>query len=88
MTLTDWGPNTKRLFSEFVANAAIPNDGGIDHGLKFFTDREYRKRVLETATQNTILAIDVVRSAPDNPHATDDEIAAAILQKLKERRGE
>lgn len=78
------GPNAKKLLTMFIARESVPPGGGLADGLKFFTDSEHRKRVIETAMTNLDLSIAAIRSAPDNPYGDDEEvIAAAILLAIE-----
>jgi len=82
------GLNAKRLLLEFMAREAIPPGGGIGSGLLFFADSEHRRQVMEAAKHNFDVAIEAMRSAPDNPYGDDEEaIAAAILDRLEAVRG-
>lgn len=78
------GPNAKNLLTMFIARESVPDGGGLADGLKFFTDAEHRKRVIETAMTNLDLSIAAIRAAPDNPYGDDEEvIAAAILLAIE-----
>ena len=80
------GPNAKRLLAHFIAWEAVPRNGGLADGLRFLSDPDARRRGLERAMSNTQTAIDLVKSAPDNPYGDDDEaIAAAILERVNRR---
>lgn len=80
---------TKRddLILEFIAIEAIPSGGGVSDGIEFFVDLQKRAQIIGRAKAKAAEAIELVKTAPDNPYGDDDEkIAEAILQKLKERR--
>lgn len=82
------GPNAKKLLSRFIAREAIPPGGGMQSGLRFFTDTEHRHRVLDVAMENLDASIALIQQAPDNPYGDDEEaIAAAILERLEAARG-
>ena len=79
-------PNVTKLITRFIAREAIPPGGGLMDGVEFLIDRERRKQVLESAESKALQAIQLVRSAPDNPFGNDDEqIAGELLKKIKER---
>ena len=80
------GPNVKRLFIKFIARESIPPGGWrFEDGLEFFINTERRNQILDTAMKNTELAIEAIRSAPDNPYGENDEdIAEAILRHIED----
>lgn len=75
------------LILEFLAVEAIPHGGGVADGITFFIDPQKRSQVIKRAKGKALAAIELMKSAPDNPYGNDDEkIAEAILQELKKRR--
>lgn len=83
------GPNTRELLAHFIAREAVPVGGGLADGLNFLTDPDRRRRGIEKAMADMEMAIEAVKSVPDNPYGSDDEaIAAAILKRVKERKEE
>jgi hypothetical protein len=69
-----------------MAREAIPTGGGIADGIKFFTDIEHRKDIMQRAETIALNMLIAVKQARDNPYGTDDEtIAKAILTKIDER---
>jgi hypothetical protein len=71
---------------KFVSREAVPPGGSFADGVEFFTNAEHRKRVLEKAESDALAAIQLIKSAPDNPYGNDDEeIAGVLLNKIRER---
>ena len=82
------GPNAKKLLAHFIALHAVPSGSGIDAALAFLTNEERRLGAAQAAVEHTQAAIDVVKTAPDNPYGDDDEaIAGAILKRIDELKG-
>jgi hypothetical protein len=80
------GEFVTKLIIRFIAREAIPPGGGIADGIEFFKDKEHRTRVIEKAEANAMLAIQLIRRAPDNPFGNDDEqIAQEILKGIEIR---
>lgn len=80
------GPNARKLLAHFIALEAVPRGGGLADGLNFLIDPDRRRQGLEKAMSNTQVAIDLVKSAPDNPYGDDDDvIAGVILERVKHR---
>ncbi len=78
------GPNMRELLARFIAIEAVPIGGSLADGLHFLTAADRRQQGISRAISNTKMAIEVVKSAPDNPFGDDDEaIAAAILERIK-----
>jgi hypothetical protein len=83
-----YGPNVSKLLTKFIAREAVPVGGGFQDGIKFLTDQEHRKKVLQKAEEMMLLSIKAIKSAPDNPFGTDDEkIAEEILKRIAEKDG-
>ncbi len=83
---TKLGPNAKELLIRFMSRVAIPDDGNIADGARFFLNNEHRKKVMDHAWENMNAAITAVRSTSDNPYRDDEEaIAGAILEQVKQR---
>lgn len=85
----EYGPNMMKLIGEFVSVCAVPSGGGLEDALKFFTDPVCRKRCLQEAEKMAVQAVNLVISAPDNPHGDDVEVIAGVIeQELKNKRWE
>lgn len=85
------GPNVKRLIARKMSLLAIPAGSGKDafaDGLDVITNRGKFASIAAEASAWVKQAIAVTRTAPDNPHKTDEEIAGAILQGIEERERE
>lgn len=79
------GPNVRKLLALFISVEAIPAGGGFADAVEFFKNAEKRKEILEKAESKTKEAIQLIKSAPDNPYGDDEEvIAGAILKKVEE----
>ena len=85
MSKNKYGPNVTKLIVRFMSYVAIPKGGGLADGIKFIIDPERRKKVIATAEANALDAINLVKSAPDNPYRDDESIAEIILEKLTEK---
>ena len=74
------GPNEKKLITRKMALIMIPPGGCPLDGFNALTGNlsEIAKEAMEWVKS----AIAVVKTAPDNPYATNEEIAGAILEKL------
>jgi hypothetical protein len=84
--MTNYSPNVSKLIMKLVSYNAVPKGGGLSSGLEFFTNPERRKEILEKAEFDALLAIELVKTASDNPYGNDDEaIAKSILDKIIER---
>ena len=81
------GTNVTKLITKFIAREAIPAGGdGVASAMEFFRNAEYRKKVLAAAEAKAIQAIELIKTAPDNPFGNDDElIAGELLKKIAER---
>lgn len=81
------GPNVRILITKFIAREAVPPGGGLASAVEFLSNPERRKQVLERAEFEAIQAIQLIKSAPDNPFGDDDErIASELLDKIQERQ--
>jgi hypothetical protein len=81
------GPNVAKLIIKFIVREAVPPGGGLASGLEFFSNPERRKQVLKSAEAKTIQAIQLIKSAPDNPFGDDDEqIAGELLSQIEKRQ--
>jgi len=82
------GPNVTKLIFKFIGREAIPQGGGFADGIEFFSNPERRKHVLAKAESKALAAIQLIKTAPDNPFGdNDEEIAGMILKKIEERMG-
>lgn len=80
------GPNVTKLITKFIAREAVPPGGGLGSAVEFFSNQEHRKKVLEAAETKALQAIELIKSAPDNPYGNDDEQIAGELLKLVSQR--
>ena len=81
-------PKRERIARSVYGREAIPPGGGNAFGsaLLFFQDAEHRKAVVENAKAKMDAAIQLVKSAPDNPYGDDDEaIAGELLRRIEEK---
>lgn len=84
-----FGPNVKRLWSIKMAKDAIPDGGGFEDGLKFFSSKESIAAGAKAASEWCKLVIESVRRATlPNPwkDATDEEIAGELLRRIDAKR--
>lgn len=79
------GPNEMRVVMMFASKRAIPDGGSFMNGLTWLKDREQRKTDIIAACADTDAAIAAVKSAPDNPYKTDEEICEAIVTEYNKR---
>ena len=75
------GPNEKKMVIRRMAQIMIPPDGGFADGIKALQGDIVG--VSRGASAWVKEVIQVVRSAPDCPWKTDEEIAGAILERIK-----
>lgn len=81
------GPNVTILITQFIAREAVPPGGGLASALEFLSNPKRRKQVLESAEVKAIQAIQLIKSAPDNPFGDDDErIASELLSQIQKRQ--
>lgn len=78
------GPNVKKLIIWKVSYDAIPNGQGLAAAMGFLSSAQSIASGIRKATEWVEAVITVVRSAPDNPYKSDEEIAGAILKKIEE----
>lgn len=64
---------------------AIPSGGGLADGMGFLSSPERVGDAARQATEWVNDAIAVVKTAPDNPYGSDEEIAGAILVRFETR---
>lgn len=82
-----YGPNVRMLITKFIAREAVPPGGGLAAAVEFLGNPERRKQVLERAELEAIQAIQLIKSAPDNPFGDNDErIASEILDQIQKRQ--
>ncbi len=87
--MSEHSQNVSKLIAVFIARHAIPPGGGLADGIKFLKNPEWRKQVYERAEADAVVAIQAIRSAPDNPYGNDDDIIAGVLlEKIEERKRE
>lgn len=87
--MAEIGPNVRRLIARKAALLAIPVGSGtssFDKGLGVLLDRDKLTSTVNEASAWVQAAIDVMKTAPDNPYGDNDEaIAGAILKGIEER---
>lgn len=89
MTTRKQGPYTKKLIITKMSQLAIPKDGSFNDGLAFLSDPEKIISTCKAATEWAFFAIDLVKTAPDNPYGDDDEaIAKAIMDKVEKQKND
>lgn len=85
--MSKYGPNVTILITKFIAREAVPPGGGLASAVEFLSNPERRKQVLEMAEFEAIQAIQLIKSAPDNPFGNDDErIASELLDQIQKRQ--
>jgi hypothetical protein len=83
--------NVDKLIVDTFARLAIPPgapEGPIGAGLAALADNQRRTELFRQAREQVAAMLAVVKTAPDNPYATDEAIAGAILARVEERRKE
>ena len=80
------GPNVKRLIAHKMSLLAIPPGGGLKDGIEFLSSKEKIVQAAKGATAWVEDSIAVIKTAPDNPFKTDEEIAGEILRRIDEER--
>ena len=76
------GPNEKKLVTKRMVMIMIPDGGSALDGFNALTGPNLGDIVRESAAWVSN-ALEVVKMAPDNPYTTNEEIAAAILEKMQ-----
>lgn len=85
--MTKHGPNVNRLIVKFIACEAVPPGGSLASAIEFLRNPERRKHILKSAETQVMQAIQLIKSAPDNPFGNDDEqIAGELLSQIEKRR--
>lgn len=84
--MTLQGPNAKKLAIHKMSLLMVPPGGGFASAIAALTRPGNLVEVAKEATTWTEAAIAAVRSAPDNPFASDEEIAGEILRQIDARR--
>jgi hypothetical protein len=81
------GPSVKKLICRKMAQLMIPDGGGFADGLRELSDPSNIANRAREATSWVQQAINLVKSAPDNPYGGDDElIAGEILRQIEQRQ--
>lgn len=76
-----------RLTIHEMSRLAIPDGGSLQDGIDFLLSlKKGRSPVVEQAEKNVEAYIAAVKSAPDNPWKTDEEICEEILRRVNEIR--
>jgi hypothetical protein len=85
--MNKYGPNVNKLILKLVSYESVPAGGGIESGLKFFTDKAYRDECLVKAEIKAWAAIEIFRLLPDNILIKDnnEEVAAKLLDEIKKK---
>lgn len=77
------GPNVKKLIIRRMSMLMIPSGGGLVDGLQALSSKESILGFTQEAIKWVEEALEVVKTAPDNPYGDDNEaIAGEILQQL------
>lgn len=82
-------PNVKKLIIYKMSLDAIPKGGGVTDGVKFLSNKNLMSKTLQSAdrwTKDILLAVRQAGEPNRFKNATDEEIAAEILQKIKEQK--
>ena len=64
----------------------VPDGGGFQDAIKSLITPGNIGKVAKEATKWVEEVIQLVKTAPDNPHKTDEEIAGVILDKIEEKK--
>jgi hypothetical protein len=81
------GPNLKKLMAHKMAIDMIPPGGDPFAFVETIMDGKKHAAVAAAALEWSILAVNAVRSAVDNPYGDDEEvIAGEILKQIEERK--
>lgn len=85
-----YGKNVSKLILQFASIYAIPSGkNALDSMLSFCIDADKRRNIFDKAELEALKAIELLKSAYDNPFGNDDEaIAEMLLQKIKERKAQ
>jgi len=76
------GPNEKKLITRRMAQIMIPPNGDALDGFNALVHGNLPD-IAREAIAWVRDAIETVKTAPDNPYQTDEEIAGAILERIK-----
>ena len=68
-----------------MATIAVPPNGGMADALKALTTPGRLTEIAKESTEWVRQALEVVKSAPNNPFSSDEEIAGEILRRVEER---
>lgn len=80
------GPNVKRLIVRRMSQLMVPAGAALAAGIRELTTPGNIAKRCREATAWVEEAIDVVKTAPDNPYGNDDEaIAGEILKQIEKR---
>lgn len=83
---TKIGPNVKRLIAHKASLDAVPPGGGLEDAVEFLVTGKFAEG-MKAASDWVRQAIQVIKSAPGNPHGDDDEaIAGELLRRIEERK--
>jgi hypothetical protein len=76
-------PNVKKLVTRKMSFIAIPRGGTVHDGLNFLTHPERITSAAKEATKWVEESINAIKSAPNNPYTSDEEIAGEILHQIE-----
>lgn len=80
------GPNAKKLVARKFSLLSIPEGGGLHSAIAVLTSPDRMASLMKEAKEWVAAAIELVKSAPDNPYGDNDEaIAGAILKQIGDR---
>lgn len=80
------GPNMQKLAAFKASRDAIPDGGGLVDAIDFIKDQNRFKKSMLDSVLWAFAAVDVMKTAPDNPYGDDDEvIAGAIVAEIEKR---
>jgi hypothetical protein len=78
------GPNEKKLITMKMSKIMIPDGGGVLDGFNALTNPTRLGEIAKEATEWVKQAMEVVKSASDNPYGDDNEaIAAEVLRRIE-----
>ena len=80
------GSNIRKLVCERMSQLMIPKGGGILDALNVLSNKDQLSAIAKEAAVWVDEVIALVKTAPDNPYKTDEEIAGAILEKFEEAK--
>ena len=79
------GPNVRKLICHHMSTVMVPPNGGIADALEALTTPGRLTEVAKESTEWVRQALEAVKSAPNNPFSSDEEIAGEILKRVEEK---